>query len=484
MKKNEGLKAAKNGSAKKSAGKAKKPSATANGHATTHTRGASKGFLDIVKREHGDTDYAGDQHGGASGTDGSGLPTSFPGNFMFATGIECSYPTIRNGRLRRDQLRECGHYEHWKEDFRLVQEIGLKVLRYGLPYYSIHKAPGKYDWSFADEAMNEMQRLDITPILDLLHFGVPTWLGDFQNPELPTHFADYAEAVATRYPWVRFYTPVNEIYVTAKMSAKDGAWNEQLKTDKAFVTALKNCCAASILATHRIAGRRPDCVIIQSESAEYMHEAYASPSAKVALENKQRLLSLDLLYAHQPDADVYQYMMDNGLTREEYDWFMAGEPPGYQIMGNDYYGRNEKILLPDGSTCTGQDVLGWYQITKEYYERYKKPVMHTETNTLKSEEGSTWLWKQWINVLRMRKDGVPVLGFTWYSLTDQIDWDIGLTKKRGKVNECGLFDLKRKIRPAGTAFRVLLEEFGQITIVPHGEVFEVTDRPASLKVEV
>ena len=484
MKNKKTTKAAKKAPAKNSSSEAKKTPSGNNGHVAKEGHKARKGFLEIVKGTHGDGNYVGDQHGGAGGIDGSGLPSGFAGNFMFATGIECSYPTIKQGRLRRDQLKECGHYEHWKKDLRLVQELGLKVLRYGLPYYSIHRAPGKFDWSFADEVMNEIQRLNITPILDLLHFGVPSWVGDFQNPELPTHFADFADAVAARYPWVRFYTPVNEIYVTAKMSAKDGVWNEQLKDDKAFVTALKHCVAASILATHRIAQRRPDCVIVQSESAEYMHEACASPSPKVALENKQRLLSLDLLYAHQPDADVYQYMMDCGMTRDEYDWFMAGEPPGYQIMGNDYYGHNEKILLPDGSTCTGEDVLGWYQITKEYYERYKKPVMHTETNTFKSEEGSTWLWKQWVNVLRMRKDGVPVLGFTWYSLIDQIDWDTGLAKKRGKVNECGLFDLNRKIRPAGKAFRVLLEEFGQITIVPHGEVFEVTDQPARLKVEV
>ena len=445
---------------------------------------AKKGFLEIVKRERGTSNYAGDQHGGASGSAGSGLPDGYPGNFMFATGIECSYPTIGHRHVRRDQLKECGHYDYWREDLRLVQELGLKVLRYGLPYYKIHRAPGKYDWSFADEVMNEIQRLGITPILDLMHFGVPGWLGNFQNPELPIHFADYADAVAGRYPWVRYYTPVNEIYVTAKMSAKDGAWNEQLKDDRSFVTAIKHLVAASILATHSIARRRPDAVIVQSESAEYIHEATAVQSTEVRLINKLRLISLDLLYAFPPDADVFMYLLDNGLTREEYEWFMAGEPPGYQIMGNDYYGRNEKILKPDGSMCIAEDVMGWYQITREYYLRYRKPVMHTETNVFDADEAPTWLWKQWINILRMRKDGVPVLGFTWYSLTDQIDWDIGLTKKRGTVNACGLYDLKRQPRPVAAAYRALLEEFGQITIVPHGELFEVTNRPARLKVEV
>ena len=55
--------------------------------------------------------------------------------------------------------------------------------------------------------------------------------------------------------------------------------------------------------------------------------------------------------------------------------------PGFQVMGNDYYGHNEKLLLPDGTMMYGEDVLGWYLITLRYYRRYYKPVMHTETST-------------------------------------------------------------------------------------------------------
>lgn len=443
------------------------------------------GFLKFVYKEFGDAPYyEGDQYGGASGHNGSGLPQINAGNFMFATGIECSYPTINNGKTRRDLLAECKHYENWKLDLHLVKELGLNVLRYGLPYYAIQKGEDSYDWSFVDEVMHEIKRLQITPILDLMHFGVPDWIGDFQNPELPILFAKYAKEVAKRYPWVRFYTPVNEIYVTAKKSAKEGSWNEQLKTDQAFVTALKNIVAASILATHQIANQRPNCVIIQSESAEYIHEAYVTKSEEIAIINKVRFLALDLLYAHPPDADVAIYLLDNGMTRKEYEWFMAGEPPGYQIVGNDYYGRNEFIRLSNGQFINASDVLGWYLITKQYYDRYKKPVMHTETNTFDVNEAPVWLWKQWLNVLQMRRDGVPVLGFTWYSLIDQVDWDIGLEQIKGTINECGLFDINRRPHPVADAYKMLLQEFGQITIVPYGELLEITTRPARLKVEV
>ena len=441
-------------------------------------------FLDIITRKFGDGQYAGDEFGGGTGATGQGLPTGAANTFWFATGIECSYPTIDHGRTRRDQLEECGHYRCWREDLGLVRELGLKVLRYGLPYHRTHLGPGRYDWSFADDVLAEMRRLEITPILDLLHFGVPDWIGSFQNPELPTRFAEYADAVAARYPWVRCYTPVNEIYVTARVSGKDGLWNEQLTTDHGFVTALKHCVAASILANHAIARRRPDCIIVQSESAEYTHEARSVPSPEVTLRNKLRFLALDLLYAHVPDADVCLYLMDNGLTRDEYTWFMRGEPPGYQVMGNDYYGRNECIITPDGQRRTADDVLGWYQITRTYYERYRKPVMHTETNVFDADDAPTWLWKQWLNVLRMRADGVPVLGFTWYSLTDQIDWDVELTERLGHVNACGLYDLDRKPRPVAAAYRMLLEEFGQITVVPHGALFAVSNEEARLRVDI
>ncbi len=49
--------------------------------------------------------------------------------------------------------------------------------------------PGKYDWSFMDAVMAEMQKLGLRPIIDLVHFGLPDWLGNFQNPDWPAHLA-------------------------------------------------------------------------------------------------------------------------------------------------------------------------------------------------------------------------------------------------------------------------------------------------------
>ena len=85
--------------------------------------------------------------------------------------------------------------------------------------------------------------------------------------------------------------------------------------------------------------------------------------------------------------------------------------------------------------------------------------MHTETNIREEEGAVQWLWTEWNTLLRLRQDGVPIVGFTWYSLTDQIDWDIALREERNRVHPVGLYDLDRKRRKVGTEYRRLIEEW-------------------------
>lgn len=197
--------------------------------------------------------------------------------FLFATGIEASAPTINNGRTRVDQLAKSRHYDMWQADFAAVADFGISFLRYGPPLHRTFLGADRYDWDFADLAFTELQRRDIAPIVDLCHFGVPDWIGDFQNPDFPQLFASYARAFAERFPWVQLFTPVNEMYVCALFSARYGWWNEQLTSDRAFVTALKHLAKANILACREILEVRPDAIFIQSESSEYYHPE--NPSA-------------------------------------------------------------------------------------------------------------------------------------------------------------------------------------------------------------
>ncbi|AFZ69310.1 beta-glucosidase/6-phospho-beta-glucosidase/beta-galactosidase [Deinococcus peraridilitoris] len=382
--------------------------------------------------------------------------------FMFATGIENSYPTIQGGRVRMDEMERCRHYELWRRDFELVQELGIDFLRYGPPIHHTWLGPDRYDWSFADETFSDLRRRRITPIVDLCHFGVPDWLGNFQNPDFPEQ---YARAFALRYPWVQLFTPVNEMYICALFSAKYGWWNEQLSSDAAFVTALKFIVKANVLAMREILTVRPDAIFIQSESSEYFHAQNPAAIGPAEFMNAVRFLSLDLNYGYRVCSDMYEYLLDHGMTRAEYHFFLEQNLKHHCILGNDYYATNEHLVRPDGHTEWAGEIYGYSVITSQYCARYRLPVMHTETNLLQGPLGTeavTWLHKQWANVLRVRNDGLPIVGFTWYSLTDQVDWDTALRENNGQVNALGLFDLDRNIRPVGQAYQQLIAEWKEV----------------------
>ena len=384
---------------------------------------------------------------------------------MFATGIENSMPTINNGRTRIDEMESCHHYRRWRDDFALLDDIGIGYLRYGPPIHTTWKGPGQYDWSFADETFAELKRRNIVPIVDLCHFGVPDWIGNFQNPDFPDLFCVYAGAFARRFPWVQLYTPVNEMYICATFSARYGWWNEQLASDQAFVTALKHIVKANVLAMCEILKMRPDAVFIQSESSEYYHAESPAAIKPAEIMNAQRFLSLDLNYGRRVDSEMYEYLIDNGMTREEYHFFLDNRFKQHCIMGNDYYITNEHRVDDNGHTGPSGEIFGYSEITRQYHDRYRLPVMHTETNLVEGPNGTEavdWLWKQWANVLRVRNDGVPIVGFTWYSLTDQVDWDSALREQNNRVNPLGLFDLDRNIRPVGRAYKKLIAQWRDV----------------------
>jgi len=133
-------------------------------------------------------------------------------------------------------------------------------------------------------------------------------------------------------------------------SAQYGWWNERLKSDYTFITALKHLCKANVLAMHAILEVQPNASFIQSESSEYFHaiEPEALPLARFL--NQKRFLSLDLTYGYPIQVAMYEYLQKNGMTKKEYQWFVENQVKARCIMGNDYYVTNEHIVHPDGST--------------------------------------------------------------------------------------------------------------------------------------
>jgi beta-glucosidase/6-phospho-beta-glucosidase/beta-galactosidase len=378
--------------------------------------------------------------------------------FFFATGIENSYPTIANGK-RIDQMAKSGHYGQYGDDFALVKELGITALRYGPPYYKTHRGPDRFDWSSADDPMQSLRELGIEVIADLCHFGVPSWLGGFQDPAFPVLFAEYARAFARRYPWVRYFTPVNEIFICASFSALRGYWNECIQSEQGFVMAVRNLCMAHELAVEAILAERPDAIIVQGESLEHFHPAGLSARSLADRENAFKHLPLDLTTGHELAPGMAGFLNRNGVTSNDLSFFREKRAVGQRWLGTDYYSTCEHRVASTGRRTTHKSGKGFLALATEYYARYRLPLFHCETNKV-SHLAVDWLHDQWDAVLSIREAGIPIHGFTWYSLTDQVDWQHALRFEKNDVHTVGLFDLRRRIRPVGVAYRDLIAEYG------------------------
>jgi beta-glucosidase len=376
--------------------------------------------------------------------------------FLFATGIENSYPLLPDGS-RYDQLDACDHYTRWRDDFALAQALGVTALRYGPAWYRTNPSPGRFDWSSVDDQMEWLRTSGISVIADLCHFGVPDWVDGFRDPALPMHLAAYARAFARRYPWVQHFTPVNEIFVAANFSSMEGWWNECATGTEAFGRALRNLSMAHERAVDAILEVRPRAIIVQAESFERFAPADPSPGAMLQSQfwNEARFAALDLTLGRTPSPLVRALLESGGMTAADFAFLRDRRGHGRRWIGVDYYITSEQLVSGDGRKCQSPNRVGLATLATEYHDRYRLPLMLSETSRVASG-AVEWLGEQWHETARLALAGVPVNGFTWFPLGDVIDWRHALREKRGDIDPIGLYNMNREAHSVAAAYAGLI----------------------------
>jgi beta-glucosidase/6-phospho-beta-glucosidase/beta-galactosidase len=251
---------------------------------------------------------------------------------------------------------------------------------------------------------------------------------------------------------------VNEIFVGASFSALRGWWNECQASDAAFVRALRNMCMAHELAVEAILAERPDAIIVQGESIEHFHPAGRAAQQQADRWNAIKHLSLDLTMGHELARGMAQYLNENGVSSNDLSFFRERRAVGQRWLGVDYYPSCEHLIASTGRQTVTRSPMGFKRLASAYYHRYKVPIFHCETNRV-SDHAVPWLNHQWADIVAMRAEGIPVTGFTWYSLTDQIDWQHALRVERNDLHPVGLYDLERRIRPVGQRYKEIIVQW-------------------------
>ena len=304
-----------------------------------------------------------------------------------------------------------------------------------------------------------MRDRDIEPIVDLLHFAVPDDLTGFGDPRVVARWTGFVRAFVERYPWVRAYTPVNEPFITAYFSARKGWWNERRRSDRAFVAALDTLVTCAIEGTTIVREARPDAWFLHNDALEAFVPAEPAAADLARFRQELRFAGLDLVLGRPVDDAVRAYLLRSGMRPERLAWLEANGSAAGSVVGLDYYAMNERLVAVDGRERVGPRA-GFGALARGVHARYGSPFMLAETNR-GTDHAVAWLHELWADGMALRADGLPFVGFCWYSLQDQVDWDTCLRVANDRVNTLGLVDLERRIRPVGTAFAQLAAELRQ-----------------------
>ena len=396
----------------------------------------------------------------------------------------------------------CDHYHRYREDVAIMKELGLKSYRFSVSWPRVipegYGAVNEKGLQFYIDLVNELTEAGIEPMVTLFHWNLPTAiyeLGGWENPQVVDWFEQYTDVVTTalgkkvKY-WMTFNEP--QLFIGAGLNAGVFAPFEK-KSTEALMRISKNVYLAHGKAVriirkncqNSIVGMAPtgEIVIPRDMNAESIERA-----RKLSFSMKKESFTSSITWWSDPvffgkipeDAQATFGECLPVLTEEE--WEIVTEPL-------DFYGFNIYQGLEDldsteeygpyaypGSPKTSMDwnvtpeVLYWS--CRFLYERYGKPIMITENGMSSfdwvSLDGKVhdpnridFLHRYLRSIKDAVSEGIPVLGYQYWSIMDNFEWINGYDKRFGLVY-VDYRTQKRTIKDSACWYRDVIATNGEI----------------------
>ena len=367
-------------------------------------------------------------------------------------GIECTINRV--GDTFTDQLASAGHYTR-ESDIDRVAALGIKALRYPVlweRHQPLREQP--IDWTWTARQLDSIRDHNIIPIAGLLHHGSGPAFTNLASPSFAEEFACYAGQVAARFPWLEYYTPINEPLTTARFSGLYGLWYPHRRDPLLCIKMLLNQVKGIVYAMKAIRQINPAAKLIQTED---LGKVYSSPGLLYQrdFENHRRWLTFDLLMGRvNRQHPLWDYLLSIGIEESQLIPFTEN-PCIPDLIGINYYVTSERFLDEDISRYpadshggNGLDIYvdteavrvitpgGLSNLLQEVWHRYHLPLSITEAHlNCTREEQLRWLKEIWDIACQAKKKGIDIKAVTAWALLGATDWDSLITRKDGHYEE-------------------------------------------------
>jgi beta-glucosidase len=362
------------------------------------------------------------------------------------------------GKLKYRSGLACRHYDLYDQDFDLAKELNHNCHRLSIEWSRIEPEEGKFSPQALDhykKVILSLKERGLEPIVTLHHFTNPAWfshLGGWGLKEAPEYFLRYIEQVVeTLGKDVRFWVTINEPLVYLYHSYFLGVWPPQEKSLLKTIMVKDNLLRAHIKAYRLIADiyKRNN---LNKPMISFAQNMQAFVSCLPSLRNKLAV-----------------YLRAKSFNLEFVERAIRAQ--ALDFIGVNYYSRSLVELKGWGidnfimDTCVKdhsklkKNSLGWDIYPEGLYsvliklKRYKLPVFILENGICTNDDSLRWdfIQEHLKQLNRAMESGVKVLGYIYWSLIDNYEWDKGFAPRFGLI-DVDYNTYKRTVRESAKKF--------------------------------
>ena len=359
----------------------------------------------------------------------------------------------------------CDHYHRFAEDLDLAAGMGLDAYRFSTSWARVlpegRGTPNAEGLDFYDRLVDAMLERNLKPMATLYHWELPQPLADlggWRNPDIAHWFADFTTVIMERIGDRMFsVAPINEPWCVGWLSHFLGQHAPGIRDIRATARAMHHVMTAhgrSIQAMRALGMNNLGAVC----NFEYAHPADDTPEAARAAQlydgYYNKFFLSGLFQGKYPD-NVMEGLAAHMPMGFEKDFEVIGTPIDW--LGLNYY--TCKRIAPDtGLWPSHHEVAGPLPKTQMGWEIYPDGLHHFLTQTHKeftkglplyvTESGMAnadvigvadqaridYLNSHVDAAQRAISEGVPVKGYTFWSLLDNYEWSLGYEKRFGLIH--------------------------------------------------